>query len=168
MLKTQTYICISYHCPTLRWPRQLKYFFVEGIGLFIVISQRQGCLWPGDTKSQSQPTNQQPWYWSGCPGMFLLLVSEGLPIIASSPQHYILLLTPLRFRWGYHRQGLSMDTQFQPIVLCWVQHGLILILAWICNHIHSKVGMKLLIHYQTSTVVPLKFENGLVISSQTV
>ena len=45
--------------------------------------------------------------------------------------------------------------------------GIIVIPTWISNYIHYKVWVKLLIHSQTPTVQPLKFGNGLVISSHT-
>ena len=44
-------------------------------------------------------------------------------------------------------------------------HGLILILAWINDHMPGTVWFKFIIHSQTSTVPRVKFENGLVISS---
>ena len=40
------------------------------------------------------------------------------------------------------------------------QHGLTLIPTWISNHVPSKCGAKLLIHFQTSKVAPMKFGNG--------
>ena len=40
------------------------------------------------------------------------------------------------------------------------EHGLAFNLAWICNDAHYEWGIKLLIHFLTSTVAPLKFRSG--------
>ena len=45
------------------------------------------------------------------------------------------------------------------------KHGLTIIPALLSNYIYHKAYVQLLIHSQTSTVVPLKFGNGYIISS---
>ena len=47
------------------------------------------------------------------------------------------------------------------------EHGLTLIMAWASNCIHSKAWDEITCHFQTSTVQPLKFGNGCVITSLT-
>ena len=46
--------------------------------------------------------------------------------------------------------------------------GLTLIPAWINDYIYYEVGIKLLIHFQTSTVQPLEFGNAYIILSNTL
>ena len=72
------YICIPYHCLTLRWCEWLWYKYLFRIGV-IPPNRNVKCSWYSlswfrvMTWWRTEPWDQQAWYWSSWPGILWLL-----------------------------------------------------------------------------------------------
>ena len=61
-------------------------------------------------------------------------------------------------RWNDLTMGLQGSRQ---------EHGLTLISAWMSKHMSSKMWYEFTFHFHSSTIAPLKFKNGYVVSTYT-